>query len=628
VLERRVGPDITGLVTRIRRIEQLMGQGLLSEQGAAQPEAIRRMLLAMAADIRVVVLLLARQLALLRDAAARKRTPTPWVSDVTLRVLAPLANRLGLGQLKWELEDLAFRFTQPEVYKGLARQLESRRVEREAFIAQAIAAITQALAAQGIDAQVFGRPKHLYSIHQKMQAKSRSLEGIQDLRALRVIVNSVAHCYAALDVVHGRWKAVTSEFDDYIARPKSNGYRSLHTVVIAEDGLPLEVQIRTEDMHRFAEYGVASHWRYKEGARAGVSPGSAHDQALTWLRQLLAWQGELRGGQAGLSEYGAADGAPVASAGASAAGAADGAAAPDDYIYVLTPQARIIELPRGATPVDFAYHVHSDLGHRCRGAKVDGQMVPLNRPLQTGQTVEVITAKEGAGVGPSRDWLNPQLGYLASAKARNKVRQWFNPVQAPSGTEPEAEPPVAAAAAPAPTDVVLEQLLRPGSTGGGRRQARPGLLVVGVDALLTQLARCCRPVPPDELAGFVTRGRGVSVHRRECATFMRLAQESPERVIATAWDTDVLAGKAPRAGAPESRYAVDVEVLAQDRPALLRDVSEMMARDRINVTAVNTQSRQQQAMMRFTVEVTGGDQLQRLLQALRGVTGVLSARRR
>jgi GTP pyrophosphokinase len=569
------------------------------------------MLLAMAADIRVVVLLLARQLALLRDFAVRKRVPAPSISDVTLRVLAPLANRLGLGQLKWELEDLAFRFTQPDIYRSLARQLESRRVEREAFIARAIDVLTEALTTQGIDARVFGRPKHLYSIHQKMQVKGRSIEGIQDLRALRVIVTSVAHCYAALDVVHSRWKLISSEFDDYIARPKSNGYRSLHTVVIAEDGLPLEVQIRTEDMDRFAEYGVASHWRYKEGGRAaGVSPGGAHDQALGWLRQLLAWQGELRGGDERPSV-----GDP-------------GVFVPVDYIYVLTPQTRIIELPRGATPVDFAYHVHSELGHRCRGAKVDGQMVPLNRPLQTGQTVEVISAREGAGVGPSRDWLNPQLGYLASGKARNKVRQWFNPAQGAPGAEAEAQAPLAAAAALAPTEVVLEQMLRPGSTGGGRGQSRPGLLVLGVDALLTQLARCCRPVPPDELAGFVTRGRGVSVHRRECATYKRLAQESPERVIATEWDTDVLAGKTARAGAPESRYAVDVEVVAQDRPALLRDVSEMMARDRINVTAVNTQSRQQQAMMRFTVEVTGGSQLQQLLQALRGVTGVVSARRR
>jgi GTP pyrophosphokinase len=519
----------------------------------------------------------------------------------------------------------------------------------------------------GIPAVVTGRPKHLYSIHRKMQQKGKSLEGILDLRGLRVIVLSVAQCYAALDIVHQLWPVIESEFDDYIARPKPNGYRSLHTVVTAWDGLPLEVQNRTQAMHEAAEYGLASHWRYKEGA-GGASGAGRHDdddaaRTVEWVRALLAWQKEV--GQA----LGSGDARLHA-----------GGQAP---VHALTPLGRVIELPAGATPVDFAYHVHSSLGHRCRGARVNGQLVPLNRPLESGQTVEIITVKEGAAEGPSRDWLNPALGYVASPRARTKVRQWFNALEIQrdqaSGRErverilqregrtalafedlarrlgqpdvasmfvavareeigprqiedaARAEPaaggglasPQVAATSLAERPFSADAMLKVRSTTG---KARSDVLIVGVDSLLSQLARCCRPVPPDPIAGFVTRGRGVSVHRADCETLARLSAGAPERIIETQWD---LQTRAPSvAGSHTARFAADIEVIARDRQGLLRDISEVFARDRINVTGAQTQSRLDEARMRFTIEVADSAQLAGVLAALRQVQGVSAARRR
>lgn len=661
-IARDLDPVLAQLVERMRQLIRLrtaadIRSGPDSAAAAeVQHEMLRRMLLAMSDDIRVVLWLLADRLQSLRGFAQRKGNPQARVCRETLDVLAPLSNRLGLWQIKWELEDLAFRFLEPAQYRALAAQLENKRTEREAFVDEARVKLSSELANAGLPAQVSGRPKHLYSIHVKMMAKQRGLDGIQDLRGLRVIVDHIDQCYAALDIVHRLWRASPSDYDDYIARPKPNGYRSLHTVVIADDGSPLEVQIRTEAMHRFAEYGVASHWRYKEGGRSGASAAAAAtERNITWVRQLLAWQRDM-GQTLGVHD---ATSNPRRSA----------------YLYALTPQARVIELPAGSTAVDFAYHVHTGLGHRCRGARVDGQLVPLNRPLQTGQTVEIISAKDSGAEGPSRDWLNPALGYVVSPRARGKVRQWFNALElerdSATGRERvervlqregrtalsfdelarrlEQADAAALFLAVAREEIGPRQLEDAVRTGGALGPAsteapepplqkvfRPTLeagsntagsvLVVGLDSLMNQLARCCRPLPPDPVAGFITRGRGVTVHRRDCSTYRRLLAQAPERGIDTSWDPSVLRARQP--AGQERRYSVEVEINAQDRQGLLRDVSEVFARDRINVTAVNTLSRNQQALMRFTIEAGDAGQLERTLVALRKVHGVMGARRK
>ena len=663
-VDREFGPEVGRLVDAMRQVRRL--RALRRPQGddaGAQIETLRRMLLAMATDIRVVLLRLASRLQTLRYHAGAKRAPEETVSRETLEVLAPLANRIGLWQLKWELEDLSFRFLQPEAYKSLARALEEKRVEREAYIAATAQRLREALAAANLKAEVSGRPKHIFSIWNKMRSKHRALEGISDLRGLRVIVDEVAQCYAALDVVHTLWQPIAEEYDDYIARPKPNGYQSLHTVVAAEDGRPLEVQIRTESMHRFAEYGVASHWRYKERATgAAGGAGGRSDQAfedrIAWMRQLLAWQREV----------GEALGGAAVPADASQTARAIG---DEDRIYVLTPQARVIELPAGATPVDFAYQVHTSLGHRCRGAKVDGHMVPLNTALQNGQTVEIVAAKDTGHEGPSMDWLNTQLGYVRSQRTRAKLRQWFNAREQERDTAAGREKVEKVLQREGRTALAFDELARRlGQPDAGamfvavardeigprqledavrrdpahdpvrasidepdlaaviaarRRSAGPGgdgVLVVGIDSLLTQLARCCRPVPPDPIVGFVTHGRGVSVHRNTCGTFARLAARSPERVVETEW------GKPrPASDARSRRFPVDIEVKAADRTGLLRDIVETVARDRVNVIGMQTSTRRQEARMRFTVEVTDAGQLQATLAAVRAVPGVTSVRR-
>ncbi|KCV49965.1 RelA/SpoT family protein [Bordetella bronchiseptica] len=604
-------------------------------ESGSQKEMQRKMLLAMAADLRIVLMRLASRLQSLRWHAETKTPCAAGFARETLDLYTPLANRLGIWQLKWEMEDLAFRFLEPERYKQIAHLLEEKRVEREAFIAEAIARMQEALARAGVVAEVSGRPKHIYSIWNKMRLKGLDFSQMYDLRALRIIVDDVRACYTALGLVHEMWTPLPEEFDDYISRPKPNGYRSLHTVVTDAQGRAFEVQIRTREMHQFAEYGMAAHWRYKEaGARGGqVVASSEYDRQLSWMRQLLAWNSDVED-------------------------EGEAARRADQRIYVLTPQARVIELPAGATPVDFAYHLHTDLGHRCRGARVDGQMVPLNTRLATGQTVEVIAAKSG---GPSRDWLNTQLGYLASPRARAKVRMWFNAIelqqritQGQALVEKElqrlgktavnleqlaqglgfarADDLYVAAAKDEfslrQIDAVFQQpapvaepepaaLAHARSADSAEKSGKSGVLVVGVGSLLTQLARCCRPAPPDEIAGFVTRGRGVSIHRADCPSYKALAEREPERVIEVAW------GKTS-----DSFYPVDISVRAQDRPGLLRDLSEVFARQRLNVVGVNTQSRQSLAHMVFTVEVRGGESLHKALDALGEVAGVTSAARR
>jgi len=661
-LTEAFGPDIAAIVSGVRDLARL---GEITRRHKSDPlprdakalerqvETLRKMLLAFATDIRVVLVRLASRLQTLRHYAATKLPVPDGIARESLEIYAPLANRLGVWQIKWEIEDLALRFTEPEVYKRIARMLDEKRVEREAFIALTMRELSDLLKKAGITAEVTGRPKHIFSIVSKMRAKGVDFTNLYDVRGLRVIVADERGCYAALGVIHGHWPALAEEFDDYIARPKANGYRSLHTVVRDRAGRPFEVQVRTRDMHRFAEYGVAAHWRYKEG---GTSLGAQdrYDEKIAWLRQLLAWKAEVaesvvqEPGQAGPREPSLVD-RPIVPA-----------ALLDDRIFVLTPQARVIELPAGATPVDFAYHLHTDLGHRCRGARVNGAQVPLNTPLKNGQTVEIILAKPGtAGFGPSRDWLNAQLGFLHSPRARAKVRQWFNAQELDEtllagralidktlqregktsvnldelalklgfGKADELFMAVArdefslrSVEAALNDSVVLaiesnEQLLvaKPSRQGAF---AKSGVLVVGVDALMTQLAKCCKPAPPDDIVGFVTRGKGVSIHRKDCSNFATLQTRNPERVIDTAWGEK-----------SDAIYPVDVEVVAIDRQGLLRDISEVFSRERINVIGVNTESRKGAARMRFTAEVKDALQLARALLQIRDVAGVERARR-
>ncbi len=668
VIAARFGDEVTSLVADVRKLLRLrvsarvgketgLPKESVKEAAAArreQVEALRKMLLAFAQDIRVVLIRLASRLQSLRFHVANKSAPAPEIALETLEIYAPLANRLGIWQLKWELEDLAFRFEQPATYKQIAKLIDEKRIEREAFVTGAIERLTNELAAADIRADVSGRPKHIYSIWRKMRGKDLEFSELYDVRAFRVIVDSVKDCYAVLGIVHNIWQPVPKEFDDYISRPKPNGYKSLHTVVIADDGQAFEVQIRTQEMHRFAEYGVAAHWRYKEAGAKGytgtVTAQDKYDERIAWLRQLLAWKDDVSDGPGKESE-GAWDQLKQATL--------------DDHIYVLTPEARVVALPQGATPVDFAYHLHTELGHRCRGARVNGAMVPLNTALENGQTVEIISIKQG---GPSRDWLNPQLGYLQSPRARQKVRVWFNSIEQSEhiaagralvektlqregktsvnleelatklgfktpddlfnvvGKEEfslraveQAVRDHGAVIAPAPEPEISTKRSSQSSVAQG---ASSGVLVVGVGALLTQLARCCRPAPPDPIVGFVTRGKGVSIHRRDCTSFARLAVRSPERVLHTAWSEDVLEGR----GA--SVYPVDLAIEASDRQGLLRDISEVFAREKTNVIGVKTMTQRNSAFMQFTVEVSSAAQLQRVTALLGEIPGVVRASRK
>ena len=593
--EKQYGQDIMRLVRGVHRLNQMrpIAQAFVSDAALnpqdlkAQVEILRKMLLAMVEDVRVVLLRLASRTQTLRYYAQNPDPARLAVAQETLELLAPLANRLGVWELKWELEDLSFRFLHPETYREIAKKLDEKRLERESFIAAAVQRVQAALKERGVVAEVYGRPKHIYSIWNKMHRKGLAFDELYDVRALRIVVDTVQDCYTALGYVHQIWSPIPSEFDDYISQPKGNDYRSLHTAVHCEDGRALEIQIRTHEMHQHAELGVAAHWRYKEGARSSGN----YDDKIALLRQLLNWREEIGDSRDWQTHY--------------------REAALDDTLYVFTPQGRVVDLPVGSTPVDFAYRVHTELGHRCRGAKVDGALVPLTTPLKTGQRVEIVAAKEG---GPSRDWLNPQQGYLMTKSARTKVRSWFAAQDLPD--EPQKVDDNEQHELPL-VDLSPEAMVRRSRHKGGS-----GVLIVGVDQLLTQLAKCCKPVPPDLIQGFVTREKGISVHRQDCPSFQHVAALHPERVIDADW-----ADAAPASGGDTNVYAVDILVDAQDRQGLLRDISDVLARERVNVTAVRTQSKQGTAEMAFTVEVADTKRLNQALHHIQQVNGVLSARR-
>lgn len=610
--------------------------GLKSQKISTHVESVRKMLLAFSKDLRVVLLRLSSRLQTLRYFAASKKSVSVDLANESLHVFAPLANRLGIWQLKWEIEDLSFRFLDPITYKNVAGMLDQKRVERELDLQDLKRKLETDLDMENITASVQGRSKHIYSIVKKMQGKSLTFDQIYDVRALRVVVQSIADCYSTLSLVHSRYIPLSSEFDDYIAKPKINGYQSLHTVVKDENQLPIEVQIRTNEMHEHAEIGMSAHWAYKEAGTKGYQgamANSSYDGKIAVLRQLLAWQQDLvEDTTQGIL---------------------------DDRIFVLTPQAAIVELPQGATSIDFAYSVHTDLGHRCRGAKLDGVMAPLNTALKNGQTVEILAIKEG---GPSRDWLNPDLCYLNSHRAKSKVRAWFNS-QAISETIAKGRQAIervlqregktsiklddlaiklgfktseklfevvgkdefslrSIETALRPTEKILKNeelipvkkssFISPNSTGD--------LLVVGVGSLLTQLGKCCKPAPPDLIKGFVTRGKGVSVHRIDCTNLREMTSKNGQRLIDVQWSLD--------SSFSQNTYPVDITVESIYKPGLTREISELLVKEKINVIEVNSQTIKSVTRLIFTVEVSNSERLFKVLGMVSNLEGVLGARRR
>ena len=613
---------------------------------AGNSEGLRRLLLSIVRDLRVVPILLSRQLARMRVAASLPVDERRQLAQLTRDIHAPLANRLGIWQLKWELEDLAFRHLEPDTYRQLAQQLDEKRAGRERYIEAVKTTLRGALAEHGIEAEISGRPKHIYSIWRKMQKKQVSMEELYDLRALRVAVADVAACYAVLGVVHALWLPVPTEFDDYIARPKANDYRSLHTAVIGPEGRTLEVQIRTHEMHAQAELGVAAHWRYKEGSSRdgkGIqSKGAsqAFDRRIAWMRQLLEHSGE-----SGREE------------GAALAGELEAQLA-EERIYTLTPKGEVIDLPRGGTVLDFAYHVHTMVGHRTRGAKVNGRIVPLDHALHSGDRVEIMTAKTGE---PRRDWLLASNAFLVSGRARDKVRSWFHKLDRARNVQAGREvlerelkrlglqhadlAPMARKFHAENIDDLYIQIalgdVGPSQVGRAlheeqraaseppvanlmrrlpKRASPPSkskFTVQGVGNLLVQLARCCQPVPGEAIAGYLTRGRGVTVHRADCASLQRLGATSPQRVLPVEW------------GVAGGGYEVDVQLRGLDRKGLLKDITTLIAQQDAHVTDIQSDNVRGsgQVLLRLRLKVADYGQLSTLLGKLDALPGVEDARR-
>ncbi|MGB2680697.1 MAG: GTP diphosphokinase [Candidatus Competibacter sp.] len=634
-LEEEFGSAIARLVEGIAKLDAIGDLHQGSQHAGRQLESLRKMLLAMAQDVRVVLIKLAMRLHALRQLGRAPLAHQHRVARETLDIFTPLANRLGIGRIKWEMEDLALRYLDPAAYKQIAAALEERRADRERYIARVMEDLRDFLRRAGIRAEVSGRVKHIYGIWRKMHRKKLSFEQIFDLRAVRVMVETVNDCYAALGVVHARWNHIHQEFDDYIAQPKPNGYQSLHTTVAGPEGRPVEVQIRTHAMHQNAELGVAAHWRYKEG---GEGPGNIAERQIAWLRQMLESREEDSDDGDLLERF--------------------KAEAFQDRVYAITPKGAIIELAQGATPLDFAYHIHTEVGHRCRGAKVNSRIVPLTYEINNGDQIEVLTAKAG---GPSRDWLSPHLGYVKTNRARAKIRQWFfqqdqdkSIAAGRTALESEfqrlgikqlklekvadrlgfAKPDDLFAAVghgalttaqviariqdllPAPPAPREEQLptrkLKPHDPG------KDSVRIRGVGRLLTQMAQCCQPAPFEPIAGYITQGRGVTIHRQDCANFLGLASQHHERAIEVAW------GETP------ATYPVDIMIVAHDRSGLLRDISSILANDQVNVLGANTLTDQETsvATMMMTLEITDVVQLSRVLDKIAQLPNIVQTYRK
>ena len=636
-LKRDFGARIAGLVdgvTKMNVIQEFRADSAPARQEHSQAESLRKMLLAMAEDVRVVLIKLADRLHNMRTLSALSEEKQLRIARETMDIYAPLANRLGIWQIKWELEDLSLRYLEPEAYHQIASWLAEKRVDREAYLTRFVDSLARELKQSGIAAEVAGRVKHIYSIWRKMRRKGKDFGDIFDVRAVRVQVADIRDCYAALGVVHSLWQHVPGEFDDYIATPKENNYRSIHTAVIGPQGKTVEVQIRTHDMHNQSELGVAAHWRYKEGAK----PDKAFDDKIAWLRSLLEWKDEV----AGAAEFVDQFKSEVFS----------------ERVYVFTPKGNIVDLQTGATPLDFAYHIHTTVGHRCRGAKVNGHMVPLIYTLKTGDRVEAITVKEG---GPSRDWMSPHLGYLHTSKARSKVQAWFNQQNFESNVaagrqtlerefqrmglsdinyeklaarfhQNRVDDFLAAIgrAEIKPVQILhaVQELLEPAlketkpvfaPRAPETRKSPSGVSIQGVGNLLTRMAKCCNPLPGDAIVGFITRGQGIAVHRQDCPNALRHHNENEERLIEVSWGADA-----------RQLYPVEVEIVAHERSGLLRDITALFANEKINVLAVNTLTDKQQhvARMTFTIEILNVEGLSRVLALLDQIPNVMDVRRR
>ncbi|MGM0985297.1 MAG: GTP diphosphokinase [Pseudomonadota bacterium] len=640
-IDKRFGHEVAGLIDGVLQMAaistfQAPSQGLSQHD---QQDNLRKMLVNLIDDVRVALIKIAERTCALRQVRDAPREKRLQVAREVFDIYAPLAHRLGVGHLKWELEDLSFRYLHEDEYKTIARQLAEKRLDRDRYINEVVETLKSLMTAQGISRyQVDGRAKHIYSIWRKMKRKRIDFSQVHDIRAVRILVPEVSDCYTVLGIVHSRWHHVPNEFDDYIANPKKNGYQSLHTAVLGPENKVLEIQIRTFAMHEEAELGVCAHWRYKGHDTSARS--ASYEEKIAWLRQVLEWHEEV--GEFGdLREGLTSDVAP-------------------DRIYVFTPDGHVIDLPRVATPIDFAYRVHTEVGHRCRGAKVNGRIVPLTYRLKTGQQVEILTASKG---GPSRDWLNPNLGYVCTSRARAKIQAWFK-LQARDRNLEEGRAlferemkrldvedmdltrlankvnyptPDDMYAALGAGDLRIGQVLHQAQQLFGesddqeqldRLLAKPrkppgkgsgsDITVLGVGNLKTSMANCCHPVPGDAIVGFITQGRGVTVHRQDCPNILQLRLDEPQRIIEVEW------GERAR-----TQYPVDIEIQAWDRSGLLRDVTGVLSNDHVNVLSVNTLTNTDDGIARLsiTLEVDGLETLGRLFSRIQQLPNVIEVRR-
>ena len=643
--EEDFGKETIKLIDGVEEMAAL-GQLNITLEGSAassQVDNVRRMLLAMVDDFRCVVIKLAERICNLIEVKKAPDEVRRAAAKECANIYAPLANRLGIGQLKWEIEDYAFRYQQPETYKQIAKQLSERRIVREQYIKNFVDDLTTEMKASGIKAEVSGRPKHIYSIWRKMQKKNLDFDELFDVRAVRIIADQLQDCYAALGMVHTKYRHLPSEFDDYVANPKPNGYQSIHTVILGPEGKTIEIQIRTKDMHEDSELGVAAHWKYKEG---GASR-SGYDEKITWLRKLLDWQEEMSDSGEMLDEL--------------------RSQVFDDRVYAFTPRGDVVDLPMGATPLDFAYHIHSEVGHRCIGAKVAGRIVPFTHKLQMGDQVEIITSKEP---NPSRDWLNPSMGFVTSGRARAKINAWFRKQSREKNLEAgreilEAELSKIGATfkdaqqyalkrfnvnsadelyvgigsgdlrinqiinhinalvnkptAEEEDQQALEKLQEAGNKAPAHsRPKKDAVVVEGVDNLMTHLARCCQPIPGDEISGYITQGRGISVHRSDCEQLEELRHHAPERIIDTVWGSGFVGS-----------YLLTVRIEAMERSGLLKDITTLFANEKIKVTSMKNRLdyRRQLAIMDFGLEVTNLEVFSRVSKRVEQIKDVMSVKR-
>jgi guanosine-3',5'-bis(diphosphate) 3'-pyrophosphohydrolase len=609
---------------RSEDVELLKTQAPLGRRADVVSETLRKTFLAMGDDVRVVLIKLADRLHNMRTLGYMPEEKRRRIGNQTLEIYAPLASRLGIWQIKWELEDLAFRHVDPDKYKEIADQLAERRPDREEQIGLIVNQLERLLTQNHIDVEVSGRPKHIYSIYRKMQKKGKSFDLVRDLRGVRLIVPDIPSCYATLGIIHNHWRPIPGEFDDYIAAPKDNFYQSLHTAVIYNDGKPLEVQIRTPEMHQNAEYGIAAHWKYKEGTKRDKS----YEQRVNWLRKMMEWRSDVDDAQ----EFVESMKTDVF----------------QDRVYVFTPRGDIIDLPGGSTPIDFAYHIHTDIGHRCRGARVNGKLVSLDYGLNTGDQVEILTAKRG---GPSRDWLNPSLGLVKTQRARSKIRVWFkrqdyeqNLTQGRQVLERELsrlglaetkleklardldfhapeELYVALGTGDLSVSKIVAQLsedeenadILTTGTPAGETTSTEAVDVVGLKGLLTNIAKCCNPTPGDEIVGYITRGRGATVHRQDCPNILRMRER--ERLVAVSWGSNV------------RTYSVPVRIHAYDRQGLMGDISNLIKNENINIADVNVKTSQNLADIKLIIEVRDIEQLSRILTRIENLPNVMEAQR-